>query len=611
MIIENTHNSNRPHLSANKRLVIEIANETDRKQIASMRHAVYAEELAQHSTNSKAALSDPLDAFNIYIVARLGNRVVGFVSITPPQGDDNDSVHSFSIDKYIDRSAFPFEFDSTVYEVRLLTVDKEFRSLKVAAQLMYASYRWVAHQGGTRIIAIGRREVIGLYQNAGFNLLGIIVRSGKVEYELMTATIDEINSRTVPQRTTILKTLRKTDWQLDVPIGDSQSCYHGGAFFESIGERFNALHRRNDVINADVLDAWFDPSPKVNEALNAHLPWLIRTSPPTDSGGLQEVIAQTRGVESKNILPGAGSSDLIYLALRQWVKADSRVLILDPMYGEYAHVLEKVIGCKVDRFSLSREEDYIVNLHLLNAELTKGYDLIVLVNPNSPTGRHISHNSLREVLANAPAKTRFWIDETYIEYVGSNQSLEQFAAASKNVIICKSMSKVYALSGARAAYLCGPSNIIDELRPLTPPWAVSLLGQVAAVNALNDPQYYAQRYIQTHQLRANLQQALSNSCALEVLDGVANFLLCQLREDGPGAAEVARECRKRNLFIRDASNLGTGLGAHVIRIAVKDDATNKRIVHILKDALDCLAKEKRNGITNSYVHNQEMQPCTR
>src|SRR6266576_385362 len=62
---------------------------------------------------------------------------------------------------------------------------------------------------------------------------------------------------------------------------------------------------------------------------------------------------------------------------------------------------------------------------------------------------------------------------------------------SENVIVCKSMSKVYALSGARVAYLCAGPHQLEELRALTPPWVVSLPAQVAAVRALNDPAYYA------------------------------------------------------------------------------------------------------------------------
>ena len=83
------------------------------------------------------------------------------------------------------------------------------------------------------------------------------------------------------------------------------------------------------------------------------------------------------------------------------------------------------------------------------------YDLVVLVNPNNPTGRHISRTELEGVLRRVPAQIRVWINEAYIDYLGAAESLERFAAESENVIVCKSMSKVYALSGTRhSAYSC-------------------------------------------------------------------------------------------------------------------------------------------------------------
>jgi histidinol-phosphate/aromatic aminotransferase/cobyric acid decarboxylase-like protein len=77
---------------------------------------------------------------------------------------------------------------------------------------------------------------------------------------------------------------------------------------------------------------------------------------------LIETIARRRGVQPENILPGAGSSDLIFRALRHWLTPRSHALILDPTYGEYAHVLERVIGCTVDRLTLRPENDFEVDL---------------------------------------------------------------------------------------------------------------------------------------------------------------------------------------------------------------------------------------------------------
>ena len=210
-------------------------------------------------------------------------------------------------------------------------------------------------------------------------------------------------------------------------------------------------------------------------------------------------------------MPGAGSSDLIFRAFRHWLTADSRVLILDPTYGEYSHVLEKVIGCTVDRLLLDRAHGYEVNLAKLEAALAEGYDLVALVNPNSPTGRHVPREKLERVLRTAPLHTRIWVDETYVEYAGADQSLEKFAAASENAIVAKSMSKVYALSGARAAYLCAGAHQLEALRAITPPWVIGLPAQVAAVRALQDPAYYAARYRETAAAARGVGRRLARS----------------------------------------------------------------------------------------------------
>jgi histidinol-phosphate/aromatic aminotransferase/cobyric acid decarboxylase-like protein len=236
----------------------------------------------------------------------------------------------------------------------------------------------------------------------------------------------------------------------------------------------------------------------------------------------------------------------------------------------------------VDRFALTREDQYEVDLNRLREALGDGYDLVVLVNPNSPTGRHIWRGHLEGVLSRVPARTRVWVDETYIEYAGAAESLERFAVRTENVIVCKSMSKVYALSGARVAYLCAAPHQLEQLRAITPPWVVSLPAQVAAVNALQDREYYTSRYRETVTLREQLAGELQE-LGWDVLPGIANFLLCHLPQGGPDAASVVERCRARGLFVRDAALMGTQLGTHTIRIAVKDEETNRKMVKILRE----------------------------
>jgi histidinol-phosphate/aromatic aminotransferase/cobyric acid decarboxylase-like protein/N-acyl-L-homoserine lactone synthetase len=560
------------------KLRVEVADEAQRQEVYRLRHDVYAAELGQHAVNGAGLLRDDLDAGNIYITVRRGREMLGFISVTPPWHG------KYSLDKYLRRDQLPFAVDGGVFEVRLLTVVPRRRHSPVAALLMWGALRWVEQQGGRRIVAIGRREVVDLYVRVGLEPLGIEVKSGAVTFELMQATTASLKKHVEKFESRLKRVRGRVDWRLELPLEPTPPCYHGGAFFEAIGDGLLALERRHEVINADVLDAWFDPSPRVVEAMREHLPWLLKTSPPTGCEGMVRAIAAARGVREECVLPGAGSSDLIYLALRHWLTPESRVLILDPMYGEYAHVLERVIGCRVDRVTLRREEGYRVSVSAMaDAMARRRYDLIVMVNPNSPTGRHVERGEMEQVLA-AARGTRFWIDETYIEYAGEEQSLERIAAAGPNVVVCKSMSKVYALSGVRAAYLVGPEALVQELRPLSPPWAVSLPAQLAAIHALADADYYRRKWRLTATLRETLAEDLA-ALGLAVHPGVANFLLCHLSPHQPTAAELTKRCRARGLFIRPVSNMGTHLGDRAVRFAVKDEQTNRCMIEIIRSAL--------------------------
>jgi histidinol-phosphate/aromatic aminotransferase/cobyric acid decarboxylase-like protein len=603
--------------SRRQRLV--MATPMERELIYQLRHAVYARELGQHQENTTGRLSDSLDNFNHYLclwedskpsprhpveqaspasgssgattslapdrheflqcIPPEGSTLLGFISITPP------SAGAYSIDKYLDLESVPFECDNQLYEVRLLTVIEGSRGRAAAGLLMYAALRWIESRGGTRIMAIGRKEILPLYEKAGLKRTGREFQSGKVAYELMHAAVRELCDHAARNAHILDRFKAITDWQLDIPFHHPPPCFHGGTFFQAIGERFDELERADKIINADVLDAWFPPAPQVIEAVTKRLPWLLRTSPPTSASGLVQAVSDARRVPDSNILPGAGSSDLIFRALPRWLRPDSRVLILDPTYGEYSHILERVIGCHVDRFELREIDSFEIDSARLGEVLFNNYDLVVIVNPNSPTGRYLNQESLRNLLLHAPRRTRFWIDETYIEYVGAEHSMERFAATSENVVVCKTMSKVYALSGARVAYLCGPRHLLEPLIGFTPPWVVSLPAQVAAVSALKQTEYYEERYAETHRLRSHLANELTE-LGLKVFPGQANFLLVRLPVTSPGAAALSSACQEHGLFIRNASSMSNRFGDRFIRIAVKDSATNNRMLGILRGVLN-------------------------
>jgi histidinol-phosphate/aromatic aminotransferase/cobyric acid decarboxylase-like protein len=349
---------------------------------------------------------------------------------------------------------------------------------------------------------------------------------------------------------------------------------HGGAFFNAVGEDFEHLERLHDVISADVLDAWFDPSPKVLEKLRAFLPELLRTSPPLDAGGLVQTIARTRGVLPGQVLTGAGSSDLIFTCLPRLAPPGCTVMITDPVYGEYPHVRRHV---------LSAEDGFHMDGAAILGDVEKYKpDLIVIVNPNSPTGRLWPREEALQFIRELPPPTRILFDETYVEFAGTEHSLERDIADYPNLLVMKSMSKAYALSGIRAGYLVANPSLIDQLRPMMPPWAISLLAQIAAVEALKDAEYYAARYAETRELRGELADDMEGIPGLRVYHSDANFLLVECT-DHPMQPLLERT-RAEGVFLRDCSSISARL-AHYFRVGVKTRAQNQRIAAAIRRAL--------------------------
>lgn len=89
------------------KISISLADECDREVIYTIHHGIYARELGQHIENHSGRLTDKLDVINIYIVAKIGDQIAGFVSITPPSG--------YSIDKFFAQEELPLTFDHRLF----------------------------------------------------------------------------------------------------------------------------------------------------------------------------------------------------------------------------------------------------------------------------------------------------------------------------------------------------------------------------------------------------------------------------------------------------------------------------------------------------------------
>lgn len=174
-----------------KQLLITQATPKDRKEIYRIRYQVYTLELGQHEITSQEYLTDALDDYNEYLVCKDGDAIAGFISITPPG-------RRFSLDKYRQRDTLSFLYENS-YEVRILTVRPAYRGRKLANRLLSAAAAYVKDNGGSLIIGIGRKELMGYYKKCGFIAIDEVYQSGKVQFQLMFTMPDELRDRIAAQ----------------------------------------------------------------------------------------------------------------------------------------------------------------------------------------------------------------------------------------------------------------------------------------------------------------------------------------------------------------------------------------------------------------------------
>ena len=495
-------------------------------ELTRLRTAILTKEMAQYSN---ATTEKSLILIGLY---DSGDAIVGYVAVNRPE-DGHKTPHVE-------------EVWAEACEIRGLMISKAYRGLGLGAVLMHAALRFAQVSGYSLMIASARDVLVPWYQKFGF------VPCPEEAYTVGQVTY--VPGCLFVQRVQPIIGVCSVSWDLPFPAAPPEPCVHGNGSTEVTGTH---------IIRADVLDAPFLPSPDVQKV--SLDPRQIRTTPP-DPTALANAIAEARGIQPDRILVGPGSSALMYTVFTQWFSKGSNVLLVTPTYAEYPHLLDS-IGCIVDQVPETMDVANVIRT------IGSEYDGIVMVNPNSPSGKYMAN--LESVLQCVDITTRVWIDETYIDYVGESASLETFASRSPNVVVCKSMSKCYALSGARVAYVVGSGVQLQGI--LHPPWWVSRITQTLAIAALTPAsrKYYA---IQMKQTRDIVEYMISQlrECGLETIGHpVASYVTCTVvRGD---ADRLVDALKKQDIYIRVARGY-----PNAVRIAAQSWAKTKRLIAAIR-----------------------------
>jgi len=304
----------------------------------------------------------------------------------------------------------------------------------------------------------------------------------------------------------------------------------------------------------------------------------VQHYPEVEAASLRAALAQYHALPEECLLPGSGSTELIYLLPR--VLQPHRALLVAPAFSEYERSLRQA-GCAVDRVLWSPAVGFDQDLILRS--LGEETDLLVLANPGNPSGALIPASGLRRLLDLLPRRLVLLLDEAFIDFC-PEESLIAETAARPNLYVLRSLTKFYAIPGLRAGYLAGPGDGVARLADRREPWALSVPALAAAEACLRAGEFRSRTLLELPVLRAKLAAGL-RSLGLEVFPSAANYLLLRLPPGVPDATAIAGRLAAKGILVRDCSNF-FGLDRRFLRLAVRTDSEQQRLLQALAAVLE-------------------------
>ena len=355
----------------------------------------------------------------------------------------------------------------------------------------------------------------------------------------------------------------------------------------SPGMPIDELQRRlglSDVIKLASNENPLGPSPKVKAALAEHAA-TGNVSLYPDGGGfrLKKKISEFHGIEPERITLGNGSNDLLEFIARVFLGPGRKALFSEYCFAVYplatlAQNAEAIVAkaLPADHPTMPFGHD----LDALAAALTPEVSVVMIANPNNPTGTWVEPAALEAFIAKVPAQTIVVLDEAYIEYLEPALKPDSRALLDRypNLVVTRTFSKTYGLAGLRAGYALSHPSVADLLNRVRQPFNLNMLALLAAEVALGDQEHVAKAVALNQSEMARLKAEFA-ALGLKTMPSQANFLTFDIGRD---AAPIHKGLLERGVIVRPMGSYGLPTW---LRVSIGTVAENTRFLDALKAAL--------------------------
>jgi threonine-phosphate decarboxylase len=289
-------------------------------------------------------------------------------------------------------------------------------------------------------------------------------------------------------------------------------------------------------------------------------------------------IARAEGLPAEQVRLTNGGAEAIFLAAALLARHGvNRAAIVQPTFGEYQRACRHY-GIAAEPLALMGERFTLDEARTAEAMCDAG--ALFLCRPNNPTGTLIERGVIERLLAAGQRHgATLVVDEAFVDFVTPDERLTPLLARFDNLLLLRSMTKLYAIPGLRLGYLLGSAATVGRIGELQPPWSVNALAAGLVAPLLADREYLARTRAWLDAERPWLQGELE-ALGLNVVPSHANFLLFQDLHGGPMPALLEHLLARSGILARHTHNF-IGLDGAWLRVAVRSRPENRALVEAI------------------------------
>lgn len=293
----------------------------------------------------------------------------------------------------------------------------------------------------------------------------------------------------------------------------------------------------------------------------------------------EKLAASFLGVDPAQVLLTNGADEGIHLICQAYLEAGDEIVVIVPAFAMY-EVFAQTTGAKVVRVPAGPEFQFPREKVL--AAIGPRTRVLVITNPNNPTGIAVERSDILKVLAAAP-DAAVLLDEAYFDFYG--KTVIDQVGKIPNLFVARTFSKAYGLAGLRLGVMAGHAEQISVLRRMCPPFNCNVIALECLEGALADEQSVAAYVHQVKTTREWLKRQLE-SMGVRCWPSHTNFLLCQF---GTAKADVLKTARAHGISLRDRPDC-----EGCIRISIGTQQEMERVLTTLKKALTAIPATQVN-----------------